>query len=593
MKQKFTTGMLFISAVVLGAFIWFVERDSATSSQQQKIDRTLFSVYPETIDWIAMERGDVQIECSKVSGEWRLSKPADAPVNTTVVERMIAGMASVERGELITAETLHERGLTPADYGFDEPRARIRFRNNYGTFTWLIGRDAPLGEMLYVMSSDGEDIIAVPKTLLNLVPEDPAWIRDRTLFTSRAGAVRGIDLRRPSGFLQLRQTAETGWIMQQPHEGPSDRLSVNTLIEKILSARIGKFIADEQTDLTIYGLEDPAIELTLFAEDGGTQTLRIGKTLPDQPEMRYAKWIDSYSVFTVPSEWAAALELKSDSLRNRQLASGGLAKISRLTVTSGENLTELIRTNGQWQVVRPARWEAEPAAVNRVLEAIAGSVIMEFVDTPDTNQTAQIINAPLMIRFGAEENLNGLRISDPLADGSRLVQRNEEPSFGIIAGELFDTVFRDPLFYRTRTVLQIDPAEIKAVTLTAADGEFRVEKANGQYAATDRTQKADSTALFELTAELTGLRAERYVAFNPESLNAYGLGNPAARLSITLNSTNVLGQVLLLGDAAEDGRYAMLQGQPIVFVLPERSAKALTQELTQPLEKQTEETAQP
>lgn len=593
MKQKFTTGMLFISAVLLGAFIWFVERDSATSSQQKKIDRTLFSVYPETIDWIAMERGGMQIECSKASGEWRLSKPADAPLNTTVVERMIAGMASVERGELITAETLHDRGLTPADYGFDEPRAKIRFRNNHGTFTWLIGRDAPLGEMLYVMSSGGGDIVAVPKTLLNLVPEDPAWIRDRTLFNSKAGSVRGIDLNRPSGFLQLRQTGENGWMMQQPHEGSADRLSVNRLIEKILSARIGKFITDEQTDLTIYGLEEPSIELTLFAESGGTQTLLIGKALPDQPEMRYGKWIDSYSVFTVPSEWTAELELKSDSLRNRQLVNGGLAKISRLTITSSENLTELVRTNGQWQVVRPARWDAEPAAVNQVLEAIAGSVIMEFVDTPDTNQTAQINSAPLMIRFGEEEKLYSLCISEPLADGSRLVRRDEEASLGIIAGELFDNVFRDPLFYRTRTVLQIDPAEIKTVTLTAPNGEFRVEKANGQYAATDRTRKTDSTALFELTAELTGLRAERYVAFNPESLSAYGLESPAARLSITLNGTNILGQVLLLGDAAEGGRYAMLQGQPIVFVLPERSAEALTQELTQPLEKQTEEITQP
>jgi len=150
MKRKFTTGMLLISAVLLGAFIWFFERDSGNSLQQERLNRTLFSVYPESIEWIRMERGDVQIVCSKASGEWRMTQPTDAPVNAAVVEKMIAGMAAVERGELISADTLSERGLTPADYGFDKPRARITFKNNRGTFTWLIGRDAPLGEMLYV-----------------------------------------------------------------------------------------------------------------------------------------------------------------------------------------------------------------------------------------------------------------------------------------------------------------------------------------------------------------------------------------------------------------------------------------------------------
>jgi len=592
--------MLFISAILLAAFIWFFERDSATSYQQELQTRTLFSVYPESIDLIQMERDEVQIECSKASGEWRMSRPSDAPVNAAVVKQMIAGMAAVERGELITAQTLKERGLTPADYGFDEPRARITFKNNRGTVTWLIGRDAPLGEMLYVMSSSGNDIIAAPKTLLNLIPQDPAWIRDHTLFTSKAGAVRGIDLRRSSagGFLQLRQVDGGNWMMQQPHVGRADRLSANTLIEKILSARIGKFITDEQTDdLTIYGLEEAseeaALELTLFAEDGETQTLHIGKPLPDQPEVRYAKWVDSYSVFTVPSDWAAEFELSSNTLRNRQLADDPLDRISNFIITSGEDQTELLRTNDQWHVMRPARWEAEPASVRTVLEAIDGSVIIDFVDNPDALQIAQIDNAPWSIKFKTNEKQHTLRISRPLADGSLMIQRDKETSFGIIGGELFDASFREALFYRTRTVLQIDPVQIKAVTLTAGEKEFRVEKANGQYAAADRTQKANPDEMFELTAELTGLRTERYVAFNPDSLTAYGLENPETRLSITLSGTNILGQVLLLGNAAGDGRYAMLQGQPIVFVLPESSAKALTQELTQPLEKQAEKIMQP
>ena len=593
MKRKFTTGMLLISAVLLGAFIWFFERDSGNSLQQERLNRTLFSVYPESIEWIRMERGDVQIECSKASGTWRMTRPTDAPVNAAVVEKMIAGMAAVERGELISAEMLSARGLTPSDYGFDEPRARITFKNNRGTFTWLIGRDAPLGEMLYVMSSDGDDIVAAPRTLLNLVPEDPAWIRDRSLFTSKAGAVRGIDLRRAGGFLQLRQGDGGCWMIQQPHVGRADRLGVNTLVEKILSARIGKFITDEQTDLTIYGLEAAALELTLFTGNGETQTLRIGKVLPEQPEARYAKWMDDYSVFTVPAEWAAEFELDSDSLRNQQVVDEQLSRISNLTITSGERQIELVQTNNQWQVVRPARWDAEPASIRAILEALSSSVILEFVDNPTTLQTEQIANAPWTITFSTGPKTHTLRIARPLADGRLMMQRDDEASFYITGGELPNIPFNEPLFYRNRTVLQIDPQQIQAITLQTDEKEFRVENLNGQYTTADRTQKPVANAVFKMVGELTGLRTEQYIAFNPDSLTTYGLDSPAARLSITLAGTNMLGQVLLLGDSAKGGRYAMLQGQPVIFVLPETSVNTLTQELTQPVEKQTEEIKQP
>jgi len=220
-------------------------------------------------------------------------------------------------------------------------------------------------------------------------------------------------------------------------------------------------------------------------------------------------------------------------------------------------------------------------------------VILEFIDNPNTNQIAVIDTASWSVTFGSDDSQHTLQISEPLDDGLMMVRRDQSPSFELIAGGTFEDAFRNPLFYRTRSVLEIAPEQIKAVTLTAADREFRIEKTDGRFTAADRTQAPDPDALRELTAELTGLRAERYVAFNPDSLRTYGLESPQARLSITLQGTSILGRVLLLGHAAGDGRYAMLQGQPVVFVLPERSAEILTRELTHPLEKQAEEITQP
>jgi len=339
---------------------------------------------------------------------------------------------------------------------------------------------------------------------------------------------------------------------------------------------------------------------------GGPDTRTVNQTMPSysiHPSLRTLSGLKLAPVLAprlaIQREMKQRLGVGADTLDTLekeaalQVVDEQLSRISKLTITSGERQIELVQTNNQWQVVRPARWDAEPASIRAILEALSSSVILEFVDNPTNFQTEQIANAPWIISFSAEAKKHRLRIARPLADGRLMMQRDDEASFYITDGELPNIPFNEPLFYRNRTVLQIDPQQIQAITLQTGEKQFRVENVNGQYTTADRTQKPVANAVFKLVGELTGLRTEQYIAFNPDSLTTYGLDSPSTRLNITLAGTNMLGQVLLLGDSAKGGRYAMLQGQPVIFVLPETSVDTLTQELTQPVEKQTEEIKQP
>jgi hypothetical protein len=594
MKHKISNWMLLIGAVLLGGFIMIFERGNETSQQQAGRTRTVFSVYPESIGRISLERNGVQIECTKIAGIWRLTKPADAPVDSGMVEKMIAGLARVERGELITAETLRERRLTPADYGFDAPRARITFKNNRGVFTWLIGRDAPVGKTLYVMPEGGGDIIAASQTLLALVPQDPAWIRDRTLFSGEPAAVRGLDLRRTGGFLQLRQPENNGWVMQQPHAGRADGQSIHALIEKIFSARIVDFINDENTGLTAYGLEKPAYKLTVFTQNERTQTLLIGKPLPEKPETCYAKRVENDSVFTVPSGWVKEFEMDAGLLRSRNLLSLPPERITAIQLTCGEQQVELIRTNSQWLVVRPVRWDADPAQTDELLKALTGASVEEFVNAPSVAQTAQMKSAPWEVVLTADGKTNTLHISEPGTDGQRLVQYDNESSFYATGGGLVRDTFADPLFYRSRKVLEVSPAVIQKITMQSGGTEQSVQKTEaGAFTAGQPERQVSANVLTELMWTLNDLRAGRYVSFNPVSLKPYGLDPPQVTLTVTLNDTNIVGRMVLIGDKTGDGRFAMIQGQNIVFVVSEETAQTLTRELTVPIEKQAEEIKQP
>lgn len=595
MKHKATNWMLLISAVLLGGFILIFERGSENSHQQERRTRTVFSVYPESIEQIMLERDGVQIECTKTAGIWRLTKPADAPVDSGIVEKMIFGLARVERGEIITAATLRDRNLTPAAYGFDKPRARITFRNNRGTFTWLIGRDAPVGKSLYVMPAGGGDIISAPRTLLNLIPQNPAWIRDRTLFSGEPAAVRGLDLRRTGGFLQLRQPENKGWMMQQPHAGRADLQAVHALIEKIFAARIVDFVSDEKADLTAYGLEKPAYELTVFTQDERTQTLLIGKPLPEKPETRYAKRVENDSVFTVPSEWTKEFETDAALLRSRQLLGLLPEQIVTVQVNRGEQQVELLRTNSQWQVVRPVRWDADTSRTGELLKSLAGASVEQFVDSPDAVQIAKIKAAPWkIVLITADSRTNTLHISEPGADGVRLVQRNDEIPVCTTAAGTVRNDFADPLFYRSLTMLEINPMLIQKIAAKTGDTEQAVQKTEaGVFAAVRPDRQVSAEALTDMMWALNELRAVRHANFNPASLKPYGLDQPQTVLTVTLSGTNMIGRIILLGGKTDDGCFAMIQGQNVVFAVSEKTAQILTRELTVPIEKQAEEIKQP
>lgn len=594
MKHRVSTWMLLIGAVLLGGFILIFERDSENSQQQLQRTRTVFAVYPESIERILMDRDGVQIECTKTAGIWRLTKPADAPVDSGMVEKMIAGMAGIERGELITAKTLKERNLTSADYGFNKPRARITFKNNHGTFTWLIGRDAPVGKSLYVMQEGRGDIVAAPQTLLTLVPQDPSWIRDRTVFAGEPAAVRGLDLRRPSGFIQLRQPENNEWLMQQPHTGRANAQAVHTLISKLFAARILNFITDEKADLTVYGLDNPAYELTIFFQNESTQTLMIGSPVPDQPEARYAKRVESDSVFTIPSEWTKDLQIDKDLLRSRLMMEVQTERISSIQLIHGEQQVELTRSNTLWQIVRPVRWSADPEKVAQVLKSLAGASVENFVDLPSAEQTDQIKSPVWSVVLVADGKTNTLHAGEAGTSGLRLIQDNNSSSLCTVKEKILRDSFVDPLFYRSLTVLEVNPGIIEKIAVRNGDTERSVQKAaDGSFAAGQPDCQVNAQTLTDLMWELNDFRAERYVDFNPASLKPYGLDQPQVSLTVTLNDTNVIGRMILLGNQTGNGQFAMIQGQNIIFVISEKTAQTLTRELTVPIEKQAEKINRP
>jgi hypothetical protein len=219
--------------------------------------------------------------------------------------------------------------------------------------------------------------------------------------------------------------------------------------------------------------------------------------------------------------------------------------------------------------------------VNDLLNTLAGASIDTFIDAPTEEQSARMKSALWKAVLSSGEKSCTLKISAPGTNDLRLAEYSGESSLYAIGAGTVRESFADPLFYRSPLVLEVDPAAIEQITVQSGETEETVRKSDtGSFVSEPSGDDVSAGALTDLMWALNDLKAARYVAFSPESLQPYGLDTVTAKLSVTLEGTNTLGHVLLFGNPTDGGRFAMLQGQDVIFVLPEKTVQTLTKKLT-------------
>jgi hypothetical protein len=147
---------------------------------------------------------------------------------------------------------------------------------------------------------------------------------------------------------------------------------------------------------------------------------------------------------------------------------------------------------------------------------------------------------------------------------------------------LLTDALAEPLGYRNRTMLSVLPEHVRRIELSlngesqavvrGEDGQWTVEEED------DRDARApDGEAIQDVLFFVSNLRALRAEEHQPADLDGYGLERPAVSLTLGLSGGDGIRKTLLFGNRAEQGgRFAMVQGQDVVFVMGDGVSERLT-----------------
>ncbi len=627
-----TTFRLFIVVCMLGLFIWILNIFSNNKEHDLVEDERIFSSGLAGADYLLINSTNVQVECRRKDLGWVFTRPLTAQANSAVINQLITAVESTKYVETITFEQRTNRELTLTDFGFNIDSPKLIIGNGTNRCSLLLGSKSPMGDLAYVKFIHEDDVMVVQSSVLDIFPKNIEKLRARTVVPGTAVRTSKLMIQKGGSFIELTRNKENNWDIQQPVQFSADNTAVDNMLDRLYTAKVEDFIWDKMTpwdslelpvntsssDISSRNnsycltpdLATMAIKVWLAGSNAGSELL-LGKFTDETKKYIYAKLRDNNTIFTCDAKLADGFDMTISELRNKSLIHLPYNKINQLCFQhNGAKLTLRKNRKSGWMLLEPVQWKADDEVTDSIVQMLLSFKIEEFIDSTSTNTITvdpQIV-AKICVSTLSTDKLcatTNVAITADAAFGDEAVAQtvlmldNKESDIGntiasyeddksillklnTINKNIFYKNLTEPLFFRNRSMLSLDKANITRIDLNR-NGKTQtvIKKEDGAWASEDPTVKTiNKNAIDELIFIAANMRALRIESDNVKKIEAYGLDQVTISVTFGLSGKEGIQKTVQLGfRAGTDGIYARIQGEDTVFVISTELASNLSRDI--------------
>jgi len=281
-----TTGILFLVAIALGAFVYLYEirGGEQRSEAEARAKRVFPEVEASAVDWIELRTTDgVEVRAERGDRGWRLSAPVDFPGDGTTIDGIADGLAS------LTSEGVYEDPEALAIYGLEDGAREVRFGASGQEHRLRVGKKTPVGANHYVTAAAGAPVYTVQTFAVNVFERAADDLRDRRPLHFDRESIERIEVEWEGAGVELEREGEV-WHMRAPLESAVDRATLDGFLSELAFLRAEGFVDDPGPE-DLARIEPPAyrVVLTGVAAEEGTEParheLRIGGLLDESDRL--------------------------------------------------------------------------------------------------------------------------------------------------------------------------------------------------------------------------------------------------------------------------------------------------------------------
>lgn len=564
-----TTLALLVIAIGLGLFIWILDRRSPSTREA----RTGYVVDLDRNDLTRLEIANENANTilNKTAGGWQIIAPVNDRADVRVVDSLLDNIQFLRRDDTISNLGKGEKKQKRLkDFGLLKPHLKLVWRAKKKHSSIEFGADTAVEGTCYIHLEGSDAVFVTGNELKNLVSKRSNAFRDHQITPFLTTQIDRVIVHQPAGEIELARQ-ENGWQIVRPIKARADDDIVNAALEKINATPILDFAESEKIANT--ETENSSRSISLFSGDEKVEIF-CGSAVPNQPDRIYLRIPSRPSLLLVTDSFAQTINVKPNQLRDRRIARLNSDIIDRIRIDqAGAASLLLARREDHWEIVSQQNALANAEIVNRLIAALNGTDVQEFVSDTATDLGRYGLDAPtLRIGFSSyasdntaesgagEEPIATLAVGKPDQD-AYFARIEQEPYVFSVSKQTVDSLPTHDFNFWALDVLRLERSDLVSIEIDNDAGKLElIRDDRGKWVVKDKAESQDEAALQTFLNAVSHIRA---LAWLGPSQPAYGLDHPIEMIRIRTKS----GQFeLQLGGANDRGdRYAMFSNRAFLI----------------------------
>lgn len=270
----------------------------------------------------------------------RIVSPENYLADPALSGNILSSLANLQSEVLIATETAR------ADiYGLNASSTVISVVTDKGTYELTFGNKMEIADSYYIMRKGVNKIYGVHgkvKTVFNTKLND---LRDKHFYEEDFGNATEIQYKNVSADITLASLTGKEWVIQSPENHKAENSKVMELLSNIQQLKVVRFIENEATDLTIYGLDKPSLEIRIKGVNGKERIVKAGF---DQGNEVYV-CADGKAVHAANKSDVDKLRLTLSDLRDKKLEMTEIGKITEISLKDATGTITLTANADKWK----------------------------------------------------------------------------------------------------------------------------------------------------------------------------------------------------------------------------------------------------
>lgn len=510
------------------------------------------------------------------SGNWLVGNEQEKLVRASqiMIESLLNELRVVKLREGFALRKMQERGFTLADYGLDIPQRSLTVDRGGGETVWLWGAQSSVDKAQYIMIRGGDYMYTFDPEKHSFFPSQASDFYEYNIFTESMEQLDRIELSgvAADGFIQLLRNGSGGWQLTQPRLGSVEERDFLALMEMLRRCQLQSFVDGSADQITSFGFDEPYFQLSISSVESGRQMFRVGDVAAGDDSLRYATQSGTDRVGLLETELINELIESIENLRASQVFDMRGSSLSHCYIYDDVREIKLATdSNLTWRVDNSFNWLIENSVINELREFVEGMVITRFDVEPNLSST----RVNMEVSFGGQDYKEAITCLVPNDfDAPVQIQFMNENKVHEVnrVKPLFDWL--NPLAYMQRALFEKNwqVSRIDRIVGTETNSITRVQSYEDKQNSVSGTIAAPDWAL--VTEDIINLQAESYVVSYPPALDVFQLDQPMCKLLFYESSQAWHTKELLIGGFAPvGGRYAMIKGHELIFILSDSSVQ--------------------